>query len=103
MEAAIDEKRHTPRALREIRLHISTLSRLAVLEEPTISLQGVTENVSAGGVCLLTDRALPLNSVVRCELAVSETPMSIPTLMQVRWLQSLEAAGKYKVGMQFLL
>jgi hypothetical protein len=74
-----------------------------VLEEPKVSLQGVTENVGAGGVCLVTDQVLPLNSILRCELSVSDMPMDIPTLMQVRWLQKIHGKNDYKIGLQFLL
>jgi hypothetical protein len=41
---------------------------------------------------------------VRCEISVSEIPVRIPTLMQVRWTrkQSLQA-DTYVTGLQFLL
>lgn len=100
---AIEDKRHSVRAPCSIGLRISTLSRFAVLEEPSVSLQGVTENVGNGGVCLVANRPLPLNSVLRCELNVSDTPMGIPTLMQVRWLQQVDGTNNYKLGLQFLL
>jgi hypothetical protein len=100
---AIEEKRHSRRAPCSIGLRVSTLPRVAVLEEPSVSLQGVTENVGNGGVCLVANRLLPLNSVLRCELIVSDMPMEIPTLMQVRWLQQLEGTSNYKLGLKFLL
>jgi len=84
-------------------LRVSTLSRVAAPEEPSVSLEGATENVGNGGVCFFTDRPLPLNSVLRCELTVADTPVDIPTLMQVRWSQRLEGKGSYKLGLQFLL
>jgi hypothetical protein len=42
--------------------------------------------------------------LVRCEIGVSEIPVSIPTLMQVRWTrkQSLQA-DTYVTGLQFVL
>jgi hypothetical protein len=42
--------------------------------------------------------------LVRCEIGVPELPVSIPTLMQVRWTrkQSLQA-DTYLTGLQFLL
>jgi len=98
----IEEKRHSQRVPCSMALRASTLSRVAVLEEPSVSLQGVTENVGNGGVCIVTDRPLPVNSVLRCELTVSDTHTEIPTLMQVRWLQRLEDKSSYKLGLQFL-
>ncbi len=42
--------------------------------------------------------------MVRCEICVSEIPVSIPTLMLVRWTrkQNLQAEI-YLTGLQFLL
>jgi len=79
------------------------LSRFAVLEEPKATLQGITENISSGGVCFLIGQGLPVNSIVRCELTVGDLPVNIPTLMQVRWLRKIEGGNNYKVGLQFLL
>jgi c-di-GMP-binding flagellar brake protein YcgR len=66
-------------------------------------VRGRIQNLSQGGVCLLSNRSAPVSSLVRCEFAVSGTRATIPTLMQVRWAQRTPTSGEYKMGLQFLL
>ena len=62
------------------------------------------QNLSRGGLCLVSPQAMVRACLVRCEISVSEIPVTIPTLMQVRWTrkQSLQA-DTYLAGLQFLL
>jgi hypothetical protein len=82
---------------------VGLLTRADILEEPKLLLDGVTENVGRGGICALTDQALPQDSVVRCELSLPDISMNIPTLMQVRWAQKIEGKRQYRAGLQFLI
>lgn len=67
-------------------------------------IAGRVHNVSKGGLCLVSPHPMARSCLVRCEISVSEIPISIPTLMQVRWTrkQSLQA-DTYLSGLQFLL
>src|SRR6266849_9378308 len=60
--------------------------------------RGEIENISRGGVCLLSNRPIPASSLVRCEIEVSQTRAAIPTLMQVPWAQSTTTNGRYRMG-----
>jgi hypothetical protein len=102
-EAKIVHARESPRFHHAMELRVGLLTRADILEEPKLLLDGVTENVGRGGVCVLTDQALPQNSVVRCELSLPDISMNIPTLMQVRWGQRVQGKSKYRVGLQFLI
>ena len=42
-------------------------------------------NLSESGIALLTGCALQPYSLVRCNIVVSDVPVAIPTLLQVRW------------------
>lgn len=68
------------------------------------AIVGRVQNVSKGGLCLISPQPMAESSVVRCEICVSEVPVSIPTLMLVRWTrkQNLQAEI-YLTGLQFLL
>jgi hypothetical protein len=79
------------------------LTRADILEEPKLLLNGFTENVGRGGICVLLDEGLPENSVVRCELSLPDISMNIPTLMQVRWAHKIPGKSKYRAGLQFLI
>jgi hypothetical protein len=54
-------------------------------------------------VAIMADQALPANAVLRCEFAVPGSPSVIPTLMQVRWSESVEGERHCKLGLRFLL
>jgi hypothetical protein len=65
---------------------------------------GRVQNVSKGGICLLSHQPIPHSALLRCEVVVAEVPVGIPTLMQVRWTrkQNLQTES-YLSGLQFLL
>jgi hypothetical protein len=97
---------HTRASLRfshAIELRVGLLTRVDILEEPKLLLDGVTENVGQGGVCVLIDQALPEDSVVHCELSLPDISMNIPTLMQVCWARRIEGKSKYRAGLKFLI
>ena len=95
--------RASPRFPHAIELRVGLLTRVDILEEPKLLVDGVTENVGRGGVCVLLDETLPQNSVVRCVLSLPDISMSIPTLMQVRWAHKVTGNSKYRAGLQFLI
>jgi PilZ domain len=62
------------------------------------------QNVSKGGLCLVSPQPMARSCLVRCEISVSEIPVSIPTLMQVRWTRKKgRQSDTYFIGLQFLL
>lgn len=95
--------RASPRFPHAIELRVGLLTRADILEEPKLLLDGVTENVGKGGLCVLLNGAVPQDSVVRCVLSLPDLSMNIPTLMQVRWGQRINGKSKYKAGLQFLI
>lgn len=66
-------------------------------------VQGRIRNISAGGLCLLTNRPAKESHVLRCELPLPGIPVSIPTLMQVRWTRQAPGKLRYLIGLQFLV
>ena len=71
--------------------------------KPNSVLRGRVQNLSRGGVCVLSDRPLDQHAVIICEIALPDLPLLIPTVMQVRWDQKREVQGEqYLVGLQFL-
>jgi hypothetical protein len=74
------------------------LPSLGLRGEGKNAFRGTIENIGVGGICLLSDRSIPLSSLVRCEIVVPGTSATIPTLMRVRWAQK----SPNKIGLQFL-
>jgi hypothetical protein len=64
-------------------------------------LKGKVENISAGGACVLTRKRLKESQIVHCELKIPNIPITIPTLMQVRW--TVPRKEQFRSGLQFLL
>jgi len=65
--------------------------------------EGRVQNLSAGGVCILSSSPLPASSFVQCDIALPDVPVAIPTLMQVRW--SVKRGHKsldYLNGLRFI-
>ena len=72
-------------------------------KEPKTAIRGRIQNISHGGLCLLSNRSIPVSSLLHCEIVVSGTRVAIPTLMQVRWTERNPTSGRTKIGLQFLL
>ena len=68
-----------------------------------LSLRGETQNIARGGMCVLSDRPVPTDSLVRCELMLAGSSVGIPTLLQVRWFQKAIDKTGFRLGLQFLL
>jgi c-di-GMP-binding flagellar brake protein YcgR len=66
-------------------------------------LRAKTENISAGGVCVRTNRSLKASGLVRCELRLPGTPVDVPFLAHVRWVEKRSRFHTYRVGLQFVV
>lgn len=65
---------------------------------------GRIHNLSNGGVCILSSTPLQTDTFVCCDLPVFDVPVSIPTLMQVRWTTKRgHKSPGYISGLQFVV
>jgi hypothetical protein len=62
----------------------------------------VIHDISKGGIGLSTVTPLTYSAVVRCDIAVTNLPISIPTIAQVRWVNRAHA-GEYRSGLAYIL
>ena len=92
------ERRRHPRLPLRMELRGRKLPSLGLREAGKNAFRGEIQNIGVGGLCLLSDRSIPLSSLVRCEIVVPGTSVTIPTLMQVRWAQK----HPKRIGLQFL-
>ncbi|MBV9574389.1 MAG: hypothetical protein JOY93_10070 [Acidobacteriales bacterium] len=59
--------------------------------------------MSNGGLCIRTREPLSALSILRCDVAMTEVPVRIPTLMLVCWTQEQELQTEsYLSGLRFL-
>ena len=99
------EKRHHRRHLVRLpyRVTATQLSPLGLAGETKRPLRGRIQDISAGGLSVQTSQSVKTPQFVRCEIALSDVPVAIPTLMRVRWYQKDPAGVRHRAGLQFLL
>ena len=97
------ERRHHPRSMLTCDLRGRELSPLVFPKARKRVIQGRIQNISGGGLSLLTNRLMTVSNLLQCEIIFPKTPAAIPTLTQVRWIQKNAKGFRYRVGLQFLL
>jgi hypothetical protein len=101
-EAANIQRRIFARFPVTMELRASLLMRVSLANEAEFHLLGETTDIARGGVCVVSDRTIPTNSVLRCEMVIPGSSIGVPTLMQVRWTEALDDR-RFRIGLQFLL
>ena len=66
-------------------------------------IRGEVCNISAGGMCLLTDDSVNVSDPFRCEILAPRMPVAIPVLLQVRWASKSSNGRTHRLGLQFLV
>ncbi|HLV88392.1 MAG TPA: PilZ domain-containing protein [Candidatus Sulfotelmatobacter sp.] len=99
---ALDRRQH-PRFPELFELRVREIQPLRSGAKSSKTVSGRVHNVSRGGICFISTEPVPQSSLVRCDITISEPPVSIPTLMQVRWIQKQRLQpDTYLAGLQFL-
>lgn len=65
-------------------------------------IRGEIQDISAGGLSLLSDRPVEEFRLVRGEVLLPRARVGIPTLLQVRWRQHSGTRPRYRMGLQFV-
>jgi hypothetical protein len=97
------EERNSPRYSLDAEIRVTRASPLVLPQEPPLWVEGKAENISNGGVSILSDDLLPPYEVLRCEITIPGSPVRIPTLAKVRWSHKVNAQRPCRHGLQFLL
>ena len=63
--------------------------------------QGLAMDISAGGLGLKTDHALPEGSVLKFNIPIKDVEITIPVFAQVMW--SKPDDGNFRAGLSFLM
>jgi hypothetical protein len=103
--ATQSDRRHDPRFPQSLELTVQPLPKLGSNQKfKTTAIHGRIQNISAGGVCLITSRPIEKFSLLRCEITIGDVPLKIATLMQVRWTKKQSMQPEvYLSGLEFLL
>jgi c-di-GMP-binding flagellar brake protein YcgR len=61
----------------------TTLESLAKMDRPNTPLQGVTDNISTGGLALVTDTPIAMGTHVVCDISMPNLPRPMRALAEV--------------------
>jgi hypothetical protein len=100
--ADIDERRGEQRFPFKVTIVLQELSPTRKTPLPKTAVPGVIQNLSNNGFSISTAVPLTYATVVRCDIAIKNLSVSIPTMAQVRWVQRAHA-GEYRSGLTYLL
>ena len=62
---------------------------------------GIAVNISGGGMCLSSDEAIELGSMMTLEMTLSHLPTPVMALGRVVWCEPSAEPGKFDVGVEF--
>jgi len=97
-----DRRQHT-RFPHVLEVQARTLPPVQAGYPASKEVPGRIQNVSEGGVCIVSALPLPVATFVCCEIAMPDVPVSTPTLMQVRWTAKQgNKAAHYVNGLRFV-
>jgi hypothetical protein len=84
-------------------MRLTLLPTLEAAKRPERTLMAHAENIAKGGIGMFCDKLIPAGMVVRCDIALADQSIYIPTIMKVRWSDVLQTKKRYRIGLQFLL
>jgi hypothetical protein len=99
------DRRHEARLPQVLEVTVRELPQLGCAENPeSRSVAGYVQNISEGGVCLVTPTPIGEAAILRCEIAIGDAPLRVATLMQVRWTRKQSAIQETFIsGLEVLL
>lgn len=102
--ASAQDRRRYPRFPEVLEVQARELPPVGAYDKSKAPILGRIQNVSRGGICLWSRQPVVLSSLLRCEIAVSELPVAVPSLLKVCWThrQKIEP-DSYLSGLQFVI
>ena len=96
-----DPHRH-PRFPQNLRVQITQLPHLGSAQGKAV--MGRIQDISSGGMSVITPRALPESALLRCDISIGEASIHIPTLVQVDRTEKQDILpNKFLSELSFLL
>ena len=98
------ERRRHPRFPQTLEIEVNPVPPFDSSDNSMTPILGRAQNLSRGGLCLLSQQPISQSSLLRCEMSAAEVPVPIPTLLLVRWTKKPKIRGNnYLSGLQFLI
>lgn len=97
------ERRRHERYQHVVDVHTRCLLSIHANGDPPKEFDGRIQNLSNGGACILSSYPLEPAAFVSCSFPVFDAPVSVPSLMQVRWATRIASkAPNYVIGFEFV-
>jgi len=94
------ERRRDPRTRQENKVVLTPIG--AAGEAPPVTYYSLTRDISVGGIRILTDAPLAVDSRVRVEVALTRSRSRIEAEARVRWVKELFGKDVYETGLEFV-
>lgn len=94
------EKRIDSRVSEEDKVVVELLSEIDPPPAKRV-FNALTKDISPGGVRLMTNVTLPVDSLVRMELALSKRRKLIQATGKIRWTRSVYGEELFELGVEF--
>lgn len=67
------------------------------------SFKGNVQNISKGGICIVSNNLSAPDSIAMLNLTLKDTNIKVPTIAEIKWSKPVkDKKEKYKIGLQFL-
>jgi len=86
-DKAMEGRRSHERYLLSQRVTFELSAPLALQESRSEEAEGDAQNVSEGGLCLITARFLEESQIIKIKLPIPNVVAMTPTLAEVRWVK----------------
>lgn len=97
----LEEKRHSRRLVCNPETRAAVLSALEPVSDLQFHVQDVAENISHGGISMVSDKLLPADAVMRVEFVVAQSNYVIPSLPKVQWCDNIRGTDKYIISNRY--
>jgi c-di-GMP-binding flagellar brake protein YcgR len=94
------ERRRDSRIHEEDKVVIELLTNGRPPTDKTI-INALTKDISPGGVRLTTDMLLPVNTLLKMEIVLSQRRRAVHAMGMVRWARSIYEEELFEIGIEF--
>src|SRR5688500_3999404 len=98
----VSDRRQYPRYPLETDFIGRELSLVGVTEDSRLLIRAHVEDISEGGICVLTSKPLTLTIPVQCKIPLAKIPVALPVIMRVQWSHRVSTGSNFRNGLQFL-
>ena len=93
------DRRREPRTREENRVVLTLLPEEG--QEPRGPYYCLTKDISVGGIRIMTDAPLAVDTRVRVEITLGKSRLRVQALARVRWVKELFGKDVFDTGLQF--